>query len=77
MAYHSPIDPRALRTSEAPEDVTQGMYHLSRAIYFSSVVSPRQTQARAGKRPRVTAKTISGIYGACVCLRVRVMTQCA
>ena len=34
-------DPRALRTSEAPEDVTQGVYRLS--YLSSSVVSLRQT----------------------------------
>ena len=32
MAYHGLIDPRALRTSEAPEDATQGVYRLSHAI---------------------------------------------
>ena len=41
MTYHSRIDPRALRTSEAAEDATQGVYRLSHAIY--SVVSPHQT----------------------------------
>ena len=41
MAYRGLINPRALRTSEAPEDATQGVYRLSHAIY--SVVSPRQT----------------------------------
>ena len=46
-AYRGLIDPRALRTSEAPEDATQSVYRLAHAS--SSVVSPRQT-ARAGKR---------------------------
>ena len=32
MAYHGLIDPRALRTSEAPEDATQGVHRLSHAI---------------------------------------------
>ena len=32
MAYHSQIDTRALRTSEAPEDATQGVYRISHAI---------------------------------------------
>ena len=32
MAYHDPIDPRALRTSEATEVATQGVYRLSHAI---------------------------------------------
>ena len=32
MAYHGLVDPRALRTSEAPEDATQGVYRLSHAI---------------------------------------------
>ena len=31
-AYHGLIDQGALRTSEAPEDATQGMYRLSHAI---------------------------------------------
>ena len=41
MAYHGLIDPRALRTSEALEDATQGVYRLSHAIY--RVASPCQT----------------------------------
>ena len=32
LTYYGMIDPRALRTSEAPEDATQGVYHLSHAI---------------------------------------------
>ena len=31
-AYRGLIDPRSLRTSEAPEDATQGVYRLSHAI---------------------------------------------
>ena len=31
-AYHGLIDPRSLRTSEAPEDAMQGVYRLSHAI---------------------------------------------
>ena len=48
MAYHSPIDPRALRTSEAPEDVyiiiTQAC--IASRMLPSSVVSPRHTLAK-------------------------------
>ena len=32
MACHGRIDPRALRTSEAPEDATQGVYRLSHGV---------------------------------------------
>ena len=32
MVYHGLIDPRALRTSEAPEDATHGVYRLSHVI---------------------------------------------
>ena len=32
LNYHGLIDPRVLRTSEAPEDATQGVYRLSHAI---------------------------------------------
>ena len=30
-----PFDPRALRTSEAPENATQGVYRLSHAMAFN------------------------------------------
>ena len=34
IAYHGLIDPRALRTSEAPEDATQGVYLSPLACYL-------------------------------------------
>ena len=67
-AYHGLIDPRALCTSEAPEDATQGVYRLSHAI--------QQCVARAGKRPAKT-KPSPSISGTAHAFTYACASQCA